>query len=154
MLTVSTLTYLKMILINSNHLIKSLQPAKKMRDTDISWRMELLEELKKNDQFYKSLPNGIYTGFKAIQEVCPQEGMIALLGYPTKPTKSKNFEYKGYELIYIDHSGKSVFLNEKEAIDASIKFSKSRVEIFSKNNNIGYKPTYNYYENGILVENS
>ena len=29
---------------------------------------------------------------------------------------------------------------------ASIKFSKSRVEIFSKNNNIGYKPTYNYYE--------
>ena len=47
-----------------------------------------------------------------------------------------------------------VFLNEKEAIDASIKYSKSRVEIFSKNNNIGYKPTYNYYQNGTLVENS
>jgi ERCC4-related helicase len=86
-----------------------------------TFRQELLEELKKNDQFYKSLPNGIYTGFKAIQEVCPQEGMIALLGYPSKPTKSKNFEYKGYELIYIDHSGKSVFLNEKEVLDALAK---------------------------------
>jgi hypothetical protein len=63
------------------------------------------------------------------------------------------------ELVYLLLKGNEwedivVFLNEKEAIDASIKFSKSRVEIFSKNNNIGYKPTYNYYENGILVENS
>jgi ERCC4-related helicase len=86
-----------------------------------TFRQELLEELRKNELFYKSLPNGIYTGFKAIQEVCPQEGIIALLGYPTKPTKSTNFEYKGYELIYIDHSGKSVLLNQKEVLDAIAK---------------------------------
>lgn len=86
-----------------------------------TFRQELLEELKKNEQFYKSLPNGIYTGFKAIQEVCPQEGMIALMGYPSKPSKSTNFEYKGYELIYIDHSGKSVFLNQKDVLDALAK---------------------------------
>jgi ERCC4-related helicase len=42
-----------------------------------TFRQELLEELRKNEQFYKSLPNGIYTGFKANQEVCPQEGLIA-----------------------------------------------------------------------------
>lgn len=86
-----------------------------------TFRQELLEELRKNEQFYKSLPNGIYTGFKAIQEVCLQEGLIALLGYPSKPAKSTNFEYKGYELIYIDHSGKSVFLNQKEVLDALAK---------------------------------
>lgn len=86
-----------------------------------TFRQELMEELKKNEQFYKSLPNGIYTGFKANQEVCPQEGMIALLGYPSKPSKSSNFEYKGYELIYINHSGKSVFLNQKEVLDALAK---------------------------------
>jgi ERCC4-related helicase len=86
-----------------------------------TFRQELLEELKKNEQFYRSLPNGIYTGFKAIQEVCPQEGIIALMGYPSKPSKSTNFEYKGYELIYIDHSGKSVFLNQKEVLDALAK---------------------------------
>ncbi|HMN33559.1 MAG TPA: helicase-related protein [Chitinophagaceae bacterium] len=86
-----------------------------------TFRQELLEELRKNEEFYKSLPNGIYTGFKAIQEVCPQEGMIALLGYPSKPAKANNFEYKGHELIYIDHSGKSVFLNQKEVLDALAK---------------------------------
>jgi superfamily II DNA/RNA helicase len=86
-----------------------------------TFRQELLEELRKNEQFYKSLPNAIYTGFKANREVCPQEGMIALLGYPCKPANSNNFEYKGYELIYIDQSGKSVFLNQKEVLDALAK---------------------------------
>lgn len=86
-----------------------------------TFRQELLEELRKNEQFYKSLPNGIYTGFKANQEVCSEEGLIALLGYPSRPAKSINFEYKGYELIYIDHSGKSVFLNQKEVLDALAK---------------------------------
>jgi hypothetical protein len=86
-----------------------------------TFRQELMDEIRKNENFYKSLPNGIYTGFKAIPEVCPNEGLIALLGYPTKPAKLSNFEYKGYELIYIDHAGKSVFLNQKEVLDALAK---------------------------------
>ncbi|MCB0479191.1 MAG: DEAD/DEAH box helicase family protein [Crocinitomicaceae bacterium] len=91
-----------------------------------TFRQELLEELRKNEQFYKSLPNGIYTGFKGVQEVCPEEGMIALLGYPRNSSKSTNFLYKGYELIYINHSGKSVLLNQKEVLDA---LSKHKEEI-------------------------
>ena len=91
-----------------------------------AFRQELLEELRKNEKFYKSLPNGIYTGFKTINEVCPEEGLIALMGYPSKPGKSTNFEYKGYELIYIDNLGKSVFLNQKEVLDA---LSKHKEEI-------------------------
>ena len=86
-----------------------------------TFRQELLEELDKNQQFYKSLPNGIYTGFKATPDVCPAEGLIALLGYPSKPAKSTNIKYKGYELIYINHSGKSIFLNQKEVLDALAK---------------------------------
>lgn len=86
-----------------------------------TFRQELMEELRKNEQFYKSLPNGIYTGFKAVKDVCPEEGLIALLGYPSKSTKTNNSEYKGYELIYIDHSGKSIFLNQKEVLDALAK---------------------------------
>ena len=86
-----------------------------------TFRQELLVELKKNERFYKSLPNGIYTGFKAIKDFCPEEGMIALLGYPCKPAKSSNFEYQGHELIYIDNSGRSIFLNQKEVLDALAK---------------------------------
>jgi hypothetical protein len=43
--------------------------------------------------------------------------MIALLGYPCKPPKAINYEYKGYELIYIDYTGKSILLNQKEVLD-------------------------------------
>jgi ERCC4-related helicase len=86
-----------------------------------AFRQELLEELRKHEQFYKSLPNGVYTGFKANQGGCREEGLIALLGYPGKPPKANNFEYKGYELVYIDHLGKPVFLNQKEVLDALAK---------------------------------
>lgn len=86
-----------------------------------TFRQELLEEWSNNKSFYQSLPNGIYTGFKAILNICPKEGMIALLGYPSKPSRENHFEYKGYELIYIDHSGKPVFLNQKEVLDALAK---------------------------------
>lgn len=86
-----------------------------------TFRQELLEEISNNQKFYESLPNGIYTGFKANQEVCPEEGLIALLGYPSKPAKSSNFKYKGYELIYINHSGNPIFFNQKEVLDALAK---------------------------------
>lgn len=86
-----------------------------------TFRQELLEELKKNEQFYKSLPNGIYTGFKGKQEICSMQGLIALLGYPRKVAKGSDFKYRGYELIYIDNSGKSVLLNQKEVLDALAK---------------------------------
>lgn len=64
------------------------------------------------------MPNGIYTGFKGQSEICKSEGMIALLGYPSKKSKAINFNYKGFELIYIDYLGNSVFLNQKEVLDA------------------------------------
>ena len=42
-----------------------------------------------------------------------------------------------------------LFLSQEEAIDASIKYPNSRVEIFGKEkNSIGYIPTYSYYKNG------
>ena len=47
-----------------------------------------------------------------------------------------------------------VLLTEEEAINQSKKYPNSRVEIFSKNNNFGYTPTYNYYQNGLLVKQS
>jgi len=85
------------------------------------FRQELLEELRKNENFYKSMPNGIYTGFKGQRDICSEEGVIALLGYPSNPSKTLYSNYKGYELIYINHSGKSILLNQKEVLDALTK---------------------------------
>jgi hypothetical protein len=47
-----------------------------------------------------------------------------------------------------------VFLSKEDAIQESIKFPKHRVEIFSKTNTSGYRPTYNYYQNGELIAKS
>jgi hypothetical protein len=46
-----------------------------------------------------------------------------------------------------------ILLSKADAINESIKYPKNRVEIFSKNNNLGYTPTYNYYKNGELIQN-
>lgn len=85
------------------------------------FRQELLEELRQHEQFYKSMPNGIYTGFLGLRGICDADGIIALMGYPRRPSKATEFKYKGYELIYIDQVGKAVFINQKEVLDALAK---------------------------------
>jgi hypothetical protein len=47
-----------------------------------------------------------------------------------------------------------ILLSKEDAINESIKHPNARVEIFSKDNTIGYTPTYNYYKNGELIQNS
>jgi hypothetical protein len=44
-----------------------------------------------------------------------------------------------------------VFLSKEDAIKESINNSNHRIEIFSKTNNAGYRPTNNYYKNGEYV---
>jgi len=45
-----------------------------------------------------------------------------------------------------------ILLSKEDAINGSINYPNSRVEIFSKNNKFGYTPTYNYYKNGELIQ--
>jgi len=82
------------------------------------FRQDLLEELQKDEKYYKNMPKGVYTGFEANKSICPETGIIALLGYPSKPAKALNHEYQIYDLIYINKSGKQVLLNQKDVLDA------------------------------------
>lgn len=82
------------------------------------YRQDLLEEFNHDKEKYKRMPKGVYSGFKANPEVCPEDGIIALMGYPAKPDKSKDHEYKVFELIYIDNNGQLILLNQKEVLDA------------------------------------
>lgn len=100
-----------------------------------TFRQDLLAEYEPNKAYYDGLPNGIYTGFKIKQENI-QEGMIALMGYPCKPPKAINFEYKGYELIYIDYTGKSILLNQKEVLDI-LSNHKDEVRFVEKSIDLG-----------------
>ena len=48
-----------------------------------------------------------------------------------------------------------LIIDKEEAIEASKKYPKRRVEIFGREENkLGYHPTYNYYKNGIMINGS
>lgn len=82
------------------------------------YRQDLLEEFNKDKAKYLRMPKGVYTGFKADTTVCAENGLIALLGYPAKPAKTTQHEYKVFDLIYINIQGKLVLLNQKDVLDA------------------------------------
>jgi hypothetical protein len=64
------------------------------------------------------------------------------------------------EFIYVMINGNDwediiIYLSEKEAIDLSITYPNSRIEIFGKNTDYsGYSPTYNYYKDGKFYKSS
>jgi hypothetical protein len=47
-----------------------------------------------------------------------------------------------------------VYLTKEEALEKSKAWPNTRVEIFSKSEKGGYRPTYKYFLNGILIDNS
>ncbi len=82
------------------------------------FRQDLLQELNDREIFYKSMPKGVYSGFVREHPTCLQPGMIALLGYPSRPPKTPDYLYHEYELVYLNHQGEKVVLNQKEVLDA------------------------------------
>lgn len=82
------------------------------------YRQDLLEEFNKDKAKYLRMPKGVYTGFNAETTVCGENGLIALLGYPARPAKATQHEYKVFDIIYINKQGKLVLLNQKDVLDA------------------------------------
>jgi len=81
------------------------------------YRQDLLSEINLQKNKYKKMPKGVYTGFKAETENCSQNGLIALLGYPTKKP-NENTNYQLFDLIYINLKGEMVLFNQKDVLDA------------------------------------
>lgn len=82
------------------------------------YRQDLFEEFNKDKAKYLRMPKAVYTGFKADTSVCSENGLIALLGYPARPAKSPQHEYKVFDLVYINKQGELVLLNQKDVLDA------------------------------------
>jgi len=89
------------------------------------YRQDLLEEFNKDKVKYQRMPKGVYSGFQAEATICPEDGIIALLGYPNRPQKVETHQYKTFDFIYINNEGYLVLLNLKEVLDA-ITYHKDR----------------------------
>jgi hypothetical protein len=79
------------------------------------YRQDLLAEFNRDKDKYRQMPKGVYSGFGGDAE--SNSGLVALLGYPTKPPKNLDHQYQVFDLIYIDKSGKLVLNNQKEVLD-------------------------------------
>ena len=89
------------------------------------YRQDLFEEFNKDKAKYQRMPKGVYSGFKSDKIICSKDGIIALLGYPSKPEKQRDHIYRVFDIIYIDYKGEMVLLNQKEVLDA-ITYHKDR----------------------------
>ncbi|MCX7874802.1 MAG: helicase-related protein [Melioribacteraceae bacterium] len=67
------------------------------------FRQELYEFFKQNEDFFRKIPNGVFTGFKfrplgKFQSM--PDSIIALLGYPKRPDEDENFIYNEVHLLH------------------------------------------------------
>jgi len=79
------------------------------------YRQDLLAEFNRDKDKYRQMPKGVYSGFGG--DADSSNGIVALLGYPAKPSKKLDHQYQVFDLIYIDKSGKLVLNNQKEVLD-------------------------------------
>ena len=83
-----------------------------------AFRQDLSAELRLREDFYRNMPNGLYTGFRKDPAICPKDGIIALLGYPAKSDVSEGRRDAAHDLIYIDNDGQAVLLNQQGILEA------------------------------------
>jgi SNF2 family DNA or RNA helicase len=87
------------------------------------FRQELFEFFKKNEEFFKKIPNGVFTGFKFKPnrkwQAMP-DSIVAVLGYPKRPDESLNHIYDEIHLLHQNiedgKSGKLVLSNNQEIL--------------------------------------
>lgn len=67
------------------------------------FRQELFEFFKKNEEFFKKIPNGVFTGFKFKPnrkwQAMP-DSIVAVLGYPKRPDEASNHVYDEIHLMH------------------------------------------------------
>ncbi|MEM0999968.1 MAG: helicase-related protein [Bacteroidota bacterium] len=83
-----------------------------------SFRQDLADELQEEKEKYDAMPRGVYSGCVRIDEHCPEEGILALVGYPARAPKMKKHRYQHHDLLYINLQGESVRLNQQEILYA------------------------------------
>ncbi|MDR2763380.1 MAG: phospholipase D-like domain-containing protein [Planctomycetaceae bacterium] len=71
------------------------------------FRQELFELFKKKEDFFKDIPNGVFTGFRLSNNLFQnwnynENSLVAVLGYPRKPDENDK-DYK-YNEIYLLHT--------------------------------------------------
>jgi superfamily II DNA or RNA helicase len=94
------------------------------------FRQELFEFFKKNEDFFKRIPNGVYTGFKFRPNKkwsSMPNSIVAVLGFPKRPDETTTHVYEEIHLLHQTYEGEkksSVLLNNNQEILALLRYHK------------------------------
>ena len=66
-----------------------------------SYRQELVAFFQEKKDFFRRMPNGVFSGFRNVSETYPDmpEALVALVGYPKKPEGKQNHQYTELYLL-------------------------------------------------------
>jgi superfamily II DNA or RNA helicase len=68
---------------------------------------------------WRGIPKGSFSGFVSHNEdFLPEEGVIALMGYPAQKKYSETHVFKHFKLVYIGKDGKPVHSNQMKTLNA------------------------------------
>jgi ERCC4-related helicase len=84
-----------------------------------TFRQELFELFQQKRKELEAIPNGVYTGFKRVENLVSKparEGLIALIGYPKNESASETHKYEKLHLLFADYNGKVVFHNDLDIL--------------------------------------
>lgn len=110
------------------------------------FRQELFEFFKQNEEFFKKIPNGVFTGFKFKSNKKWKEmpdSIVAVLGYPRKPDEVADHVYNEIHLLHqpYDKDGKkaatAVVLNNNQEILSLLRNHKLEMRVVPKNIEMG-----------------
>ena len=82
-----------------------------------NYRQLLLAMLSQKKKEFEDMPNGVFSGVKIEGSDANQNGIIALLGYPSKKKFDPKMRYLSYDLIYVDKNGNQISNNQKVILE-------------------------------------
>ncbi len=103
------------------------------------FRQELFEFFKKNEEFFRKIPNGVYTGFQLKPDQPWQtipNSIVAVLGHPRRPDAALDHKYSEIHLIHCsieDGSYKQTILNNNREILTLLRNHKMEKRYVPKN---------------------
>lgn len=117
-----------------------------------NFRQELFLLLESKKKELEAIPNGVFTGFKSNPDLFNQsipEGMIALMGYPAKPSGVMDHSYQEFHLMYLDKQKNIVFKNPKEIL-AVLQSQKGQSRSLPKGLDAGEEKVLKHYSDTLL----
>lgn len=109
------------------------------------FRQELFEFFKKNEEFFKKIPNGVFTGFKFRPNRKWQtmsDSIVAVLGYPKRPDEALDHVYDEIHLLHQnigDGKNDKLVLSNNQEILTLLRNHKMETRFVPKNIDKGDK---------------